>query len=812
MEINRDVWISEMEKRIERDYFKRLNEASAEQLQYACSRQTLGALWDNWARTKQRLYREKYKIAYYFSAEFLMGRWLGNTLINLEAQEAVCTALASAGIDYNVLEDVEVDAGLGNGGLGRLAACFLDSMATHNLPAMGYGIRYKYGMFEQRIIDERQVEVPDNWLKNGEPASIKRPDEAVTVRFGGRVHVEQTGRGMVTYTLEETEDVIAVPYDMPVAGYGTDTVLTLRLWQAESADGFDLGLFQQEDYVRAVEKQNRAEDISRVLYPNDSGPSGKTLRLRQQYFFVAASLRDILNRYKRVWSADLSHLDEAVSIQMNDTHPVIAIAELMRLLIDEEGVSWEEAWEVTMRCCAYTNHTVLSEALEKWPIEIFAALLPRHYQLIEEINRRFLSFLKQLYPDDWQRQSAMAIIGDGMVRMAWLAIVGSHSINGVAELHTQILKNDVLRNWYEIFPEKFNNKTNGVTQRRWLLKANPSLAAFICEKIGKGWITAFDEIAKMKAYADDEAALETFDAIKQQNKRRLADYIWKHNHIRVQPDSIFDVQVKRIHEYKRQLLAVLHIMWLYQRLKKDPQYQVYPRTFIFGGKAASGYKQAKLIIHLINALADLINNDDDIGDKLKVVFLVNYRVSLAEQIFPAADISEQISTAGYEASGTGNMKFMMNGALTLGTMDGANVEIVEQVGRENAFIFGLSADEVRELQQTYNPAEVMSKDSELAEALGMLLSPVLAKNELDEFRPIYNSLIHGIDGNRADTYFVLKDFRAYVDIQKQAEKLYQNRREWTRKAFLNMALSGKFSSDRTVKEYAADIWHIKPLT
>ena len=802
-------WIKDLENRIEYDYFKTLGKATNEQLQFAISRKALSELWRKWLATKNLLYRNKVKMAYYFSAEFLMGRWLGNTLINLGEEKVLSESLKTINIDYNTLEEVEADAGLGNGGLGRLAACFLDSMATHNLPVMGYGIRYRFGMFEQKIVNNEQIELPDNWLRNGDPVGVKRDDKAVKVKFGGHVKVSQNKNGDNIYSIEGAEEVVATPYDIPVIGYKTDTVLTLRLWQASSPDGFDLNLFQNEHYTKAVEKENRAEDISRVLYPGDSGPSGKTLRLRQQYFFVSASLQDIIVRYKEIWGNDIKKLPEAVSVQMNDTHPAIAVAELMRLLVDEEGLGWDEAWQITIKCCAYTNHTVLAEALEMWPIDIFAALMPRHYQIIEEINRRFLGYLRSEYPNNWHKQGSMSIIGDGKVKMAFLAIVGSHSVNGVAALHTQILKDKVLRDWYQLFPDKFNNKTNGVTQRRWLLKANPELASFISSKIGEGWITNLDELTKLKPLAAKDDVLSEFMQIKRRNKQKLANYILANNGVSVRLDSIFDVQVKRIHEYKRQLLAALYVIYLYRELKANPNLDIVPRTFIFSGKAASTYKQAKLIIKLINTLGAVINNDTSLNDKLKVVFLANYRVSLAEKIFPASDISEQISTAGYEASGTGNMKFMLNGAITLGTMDGANVEIVEEAGAENAFIFGLSSDEVTAVRASYSVGELLAKDAELAQILDMLVSGPLTVN--GDFRELYNSLVHGVNGSPADYYMILKDFRSYVSAQKTVDSLFRNQDEWARRAFLNVASAGKFSSDRTVKEYASEIWNIKPF-
>jgi glycogen phosphorylase len=779
-------------------------------LHYVFSREALALLKDNWKETLNHWTKKKAKMAYYFSAEFLMGRWLSNALINMDLYQEAGEAAKKLGVDINLLEEAETDAGLGNGGLGRLAACFLDSLATGDYPSMGYGIRYKYGMFEQKIVNGYQVERPDNWLIHGDVAAICRPDESIEVKFWGRVAIEKGHDQKNYFHLYDYESVIAVPYDLPVPGYKTKTVLTLRLWQASSPDGFDLDLFQAGEYSRAVSKSIQAENISRVLYPNDNTVGGKQLRLRQQYFFVAAGLGDLIRRFKKQWGTDFSKLPDAVAIQLNDTHPVMAIPELMRILVDEEHLTWDAAWQICVRTFAYTNHTLLAEALEKWPINIFAPLLPRIYQIIEEINRRFLHYLHQIFPGDWQKHKEMEIISDGVIKMAWLAIFGSHSINGVAQLHTNLLKNHELKAWFELFPDKFNNKTNGVTQRRWLLKSNPTLSAFITERIGNEWAKDLSQIAKLEAFVDDAKTQQEFLAIKAQSKQQLAKYILQHNNIKVNTDSIFDVQVKRLHEYKRQLLNALHIIYLYQRLKDDPNYHVSPRTFIFGAKAASGYHQAKLIIRLITAIADVVNNDPVVNSKIKVVFLENYRVSLAEKIFPASDISEQISTAGYEASGTGNMKFMMNGALTLGTLDGANVEIAELVGNENAFIFGLTADEVNALKLSYNPQQILAHDAELARVIEALHDPVFASENTHMFEPIYQSLLYGIDGNQPDKYMVIKDFRAYVNAQKQVEVAYANDKVWAKMALINIARSGKFSSDRTIKEYADEIWQIKP--
>ncbi|NIZ46677.1 glycogen/starch/alpha-glucan phosphorylase [Entomospira nematocerorum] len=810
MTINEEEWLRDIEKRVSVDFFKTLSEASLEELHYVFSREALGLLKNNWTNTMHHWNKQKAKMAYYFSAEFLMGRWLSNALINMGVYEEAGEAAQKLGINMNALEEAEADAGLGNGGLGRLAACFLDSLATGDYPSMGYGIRYRYGMFEQKIVNGYQVEKPDNWLEHGDVASIHRPDEAVEVKFWGRVAIEKGKDNHNYFHLYDYESVIAVPYDLPVPGYNTKTVVTLRLWEAVSPDGFDLDLFQAGEYSRAVAKEIQAENISRVLYPNDNTVGGKQLRLRQQYFFVSAGMTDLIRRFKKQWGKDFSKLPDAVAIQLNDTHPVVAIPELMRILVDEEHLNWDSAWQICIRTFAYTNHTLLAEALEKWPINIFAPLLPRIYQIIEEINRRFLHYLHQIFPGDWQRHKEMEIISDGVIKMAWLAIVGSHSINGVAELHTNLLKTQELRLWYELFPDKFNNKTNGVTQRRWLLKANPALSEFITKRIGDAWIKDLNEISKLEAYAEDPTAQREFLAIKAKDKQILAEYIARHNNIKINTSSIFDVQIKRLHEYKRQLLNALHIIYLYQRLKADPNYSIVPRTFIFGAKAASGYHQAKLIIRLINAIADVVNNDPVVSNKIKVVFMENYRVSLAEKIFPAADVSEQISTAGYEASGTGNMKFMMNGAITLGTLDGANVEILELVGHENAFIFGLTAEEVNQHKMSYNPQQLLAHDAELSAVVEALHDPIFATENIHMFEPIYQSLLFGVDGNPPDKYMVLKDFRPYLSANKKLEQAYLDEKKWAKMALINIARSGKFSSDRTIKQYADEIWHIKP--
>ena len=741
-----------------------------------------------------------------------MGRYLGNNLINLKINEAVKETLEELGVDINKVEDQEFDTGLGNGGLGRLAACFLDSMATCKLPGHGYGLRYKYGMFEQKIENGYQVEYPDDWTRYGDPWSIVRMDRVYEVKFGGQIEVHKDEVGKEYFKRVNTENVLAVAYDVPVVGYGNDTINTLRLWEARSPEGFDLKLFNDQTYLQASAKAVEAQDISRVLYPNDTEKDGKLLRLKQQFFFTSASLQDIVRRYKGTYGNDFSKFAEKVAIQLNDTHPVVAIPELMRIFLDSEKLLWDEAWSICKKVFAYTNHTILSEALEKWDIALFQPLLPRIYQIIEEINRRFVEELHQKYPGDFGKIQYMSIIGNGQVRMAWLAIVGSHKVNGVAALHTEILKNSELKDWYDLYPEKFLNKTNGITQRRWLLKANPELSSLITELIGDGWTTDLYKLKELEKYLDDENVLNRVAEIKLHNKERLANYIKETTGIEVNPHSIFDIQVKRLHEYKRQLLNVLHIMDLYNRLKENPLLDIEPRTFIFGAKAASGYRRAKSIIKLINTLAERINNDADINGKIKVVFLENYRVSLAEKIFPAADISEQISTASKEASGTGNMKFMLNGALTLGTMDGANVEIVEEAGLENEFIFGLSAAEVEEFQRNgqYNPFDDYNKVEGLKKVVDQLGDGTFDDDHKGIFRELQTSLLYGVDGSRPDVYFLLRDFDSYREAQTRIDNAYKNKKDWARKALINIANAGKFSSDRTIMEYAREIWNIEP--
>ena len=737
-----------------------------------------------------------------------MGRALGNNLINLSAYKEVKEALNEIGVDINAIEDQEPDPALGNGGLGRLAACFMDSLATLGYPAYGCGIRYRYGMFKQQISDGFQIEVPDNWLKDGYPFELRRPEYCYEVKFGGYVQESTDENGELHFEQKDYQSVLAVPYDMPIVGYDNNVVNSLMIWDAEPKNGFSLESFDQGDYDKAVEQENLARNLVEVLYPNDNHVKGKELRLKQQYFFVSASIQRALARFKKHHS-DLKDLPNKAVFQMNDTHPTVAVAELMRILVDEEHLSWDDAWDITTRCVAYTNHTIMAEALEKWPIEIFQRLLPRVYQIIEEINRRFILEIQEKYPGNYDKIKKMAILYDGQVKMAHLAIVAGYSVNGVAKLHTEILKKQELKDFYEMMPEKFNNKTNGITQRRFLMHANPLLADWITDHIGDGWITDLPELAKLKVYADDKKALQEFMNIKYQNKVRLAKYIQEHNGIEVNPHSIFDVQVKRLHEYKRQLMNILHVMYLYNEIKAHPEMDFYPRTFIFGAKAAAGYRRAKLTIKLINSVADVINNDASINGKLKVVFIENYRVSNAELIFAAADVSEQISTASKEASGTGNMKFMLNGAPTLGTMDGANVEIVEEVGAENAFIFGLTADQVINYENNggYDPNVIYNTDEEIRQVLMQLINGTFS-NDTELFRDLYDSLLNTKNTDRADRYFILADFRSYADAQKRVEAAYRDEKGWAKKALLNTACSGKFTSDRTIQEYVDDIWHL----
>ena len=791
-------------------YRKTIDEATPQQLFQAVSYAVKDVIIDDWIETQKRYDETDAKTVYYMSMEFLMGRALGNNLINMTAYKEVKEALEEMNIDLNVIEDQEPDAALGNGGLGRLAACFLDSLATLNYPAYGCGIRYRYGMFKQKIKDGYQVEVPDNWLKEGNPFEIRREEYAKEVRFGGNIRFEKDPvTGKDKFIQENYESVMAVPYDMPIVGYGNHVVNTLRVWDAKPITDFKLDEFDRGNYHKAVEQENLAKLIVDVLYPNDNHYSGKELRLKQQYFFISASLQALIEKYKKK-HGDIRKLHEKVVIQMNDTHPTVAVPELMRLLIDVEGLSWEDAWEVTSKTCAYTNHTIMAEALEKWPIDLFSKLLPRIYQIVQEIDRRFLIKVREMYPGNEEKVRKMAILMNGQVRMANMAIVAGFSVNGVAQLHTEILEKQELKDFYQMMPEKFNNKTNGITQRRFLAHGNPLLADWITDKIGDGWITDLSQIAKLKPLVEDEDARREFMEIKYQNKVRLAKYIKEHNGIDVDPRSIFDIQVKRLHEYKRQLLNILHIMYLYNQIKEHPEMSFYPRTFIFGAKAAAGYLRAKETIKLINSVADVVNNDRSINGKLKVVFIEDYRVSNAEILFAAADVSEQISTASKEASGTGNMKFMLNGAPTLGTMDGANVEIVDEVGIDNAFIFGLSADEVINYEQNggYNPYDIYNNDPDIRRVVDQLVDGTYANGDKEMYRDLYNSLLNNQGGARADMYFILKDFRSYADAQARAMEAYKDTDKWAKMALKNTACCGKFSADRTIQEYVDDIWHL----
>ena len=790
-------------------YRKTLEEATQEQVFQAVSYTVKDVIIDNWLETQNAYEEQDPKVLYYMSMEFLMGRALGNNLINLGAYGEVKEALEELGFDLNCIEDQEPDPALGNGGLGRLAACFLDSLATLNYCAYGCGIRYRYGMFKQKIEDGFQIEAPDNWLKNGYPFELRRPEYAKEVHFGGYVRVEYDhATGQNKFIHEGYQAVKAIPYDMPIVGYNNKVVNTLRIWDAEPIVDFELDSFDKGDYKKAVEQENLARNIVEVLYPNDNHYAGKELRLKQQYFFVSASIQAAIEKYKKNHS-DIRKLYEKVCFQMNDTHPTVAVAEFMRILVDEEGLGWDEAWEITTKCCAYTNHTIMSEALEKWPIELFSRLLPRVYQIIEEINRRFILDIQAKYPGNYEKIKKMAIIYDGQVKMAHLAIVAGFSVNGVARLHTEILKNQELHDFYEMMPQKFNNKTNGITQRRFLLHGNPLLAKWVTDHIGPDWITDLPQLKKLAVYAEDEKALQEFMNIKYQNKVRLAKYILEHNGVEVDPHSIFDVQVKRLHEYKRQLLNILHVIYLYNQIKQHPEMDFYPRTFIFGAKASAGYHTAKKIIKLINSVADVVNNDTSINGKLKVVFIENYRVSNAEMIFAAADVSEQISTASKEASGTGNMKFMLNGAPTLGTMDGANVEIVEEVGAENAFIFGLSSDEVINYENNggYDPNVIYNTDGDIRQVLMQLINGTFS-DDTELFRDLYDSLLNTKNTDRSDRYFILADFRAYAEAQKRVEEAYRDEKRWAKMALLNTAHSGKFTSDRTIQEYVDDIWKL----
>ena len=809
---NKDAFKKSVSDNVKNLYRKTLTEASRQEIFQAVSYTVKDVIIDQWIATQHVLDRDDPKILYYMSMEFLMGRALGNNLINLTCYNEVKEALAEMGVDLNLIEDEEPDPALGNGGLGRLAACFMESLATLGYPAYGCGIRYHYGMFRQKIKDGFQIEEPDDWLKNGYPFELKRPEHSYEVKFGGYVSARTDETGRTRFVHENYQSVMAIPYDMPIIGYNNNVVNTLMIWDAEPKQSFELDAFDKGDYKKAVEQQNLARNLVEVLYPNDNHIAGKELRLKQQYFFVSASLQRAVDRFKKN-HADISMLPEKVAIQMNDTHPTVAVAELMRILLDDEGLSWDEAWSITTKTCAYTNHTIMAEALEKWPIEIFSRLLPRIYQIVEEINRRFILKIQEEFPNDGDKIRKMAIIYDGQVKMAHLAIAASYSVNGVARLHTEILKKRELNDFYQMFPQKFNNKTNGITQRRFLMHGNPLLASWVTEHIGADWITNLSYMSKLAIYADDEKMQQEFMNIKYQNKLRLAKYIQQHNGVEVDPRSIFDVQVKRLHEYKRQLLNILHVMYLYNELKEHPDLDFIPRTFIFGAKAAAGYRNAKLTIKLINSVADVINNDKSIDGKIKVVFIEDYKVSNAELIFAAADVSEQISTASKEASGTGNMKFMLNGALTLGTMDGANVEIAEEVGKDNIFIFGMSADEVieHEKKRDYDPMQIFNQDQDVRKVLMQLINGMYSPNDPELFRDLYNSLLNTQCTQYADTYFILADFRSYVEAQKRVMEAYKDEKNWAKSAILNVAHSGKFSSDRTIQEYVDDIWHLNRI-
>lgn len=810
---DKEAFKKEIIDNVKRQYRKKIEDASPAEVFQAVAFAVKDVIIDEWIATYRVYEQEEVKILYYLSMEFLMGRALGNNIINICAQEEIREVLDELGFDLNVIEDQEPDAALGNGGLGRLAACFLDSLATLGYPAYGCGIRYRYGMFKQKIQDGYQVEVPDEWLKDGNPFEVRRAEYATEIKFGGDVRSFWDGEKTV-FAHENYQSVMAVPYDIPVVGYGNNVINSLRVWDAQPINSFNLESFAKGDYKKAVEQENLARNICEVLYPNDEHYAGKELRLKQQYFFISASVQRAVSKYMET-NSDIKMLSEKVVFQLNDTHPTVAVPELMRILLDEYLLTWEEAWAVTTKTCAYTNHTIMSEALEKWPVDLFRKLLPRIYQIVEEINRRFILDIQNKFPGNQQMVQQMAILADGQVKMAHMAIAGSFSVNGVARLHTEILKNQELKPFYQMYPEKFNNKTNGITQRRFLLHANPLLAGWVTQKVGPGWITDLEHnMKKLLPFADEEKSREEFLDIKYCNKVRLAEYIKAHNHIEVDPNSIFDVQVKRLHEYKRQLMNILHVMYLYNQLKDNPGLDVVPRTFIFGAKAAAGYRRAKLTIKLINAVADVVNNDAGIQGKLKVVFIEDYRVSNAEIIFAAADVSEQISTASKEASGTGNMKFMLNGALTIGTMDGANVEIVEEVGKDNAFIFGLSSDEVinYELHGGYNPMDIYNQDQEIRRVLMQLINGFYSPKDPELFRDIYNSLLNTYSSDRADTYFILKDFRSYAKAHEQIDAAYRDRQWWAKAAITNIACSGKFTSDRTIEEYVRDIWHLKKVT
>ncbi|SEF83728.1 starch phosphorylase [Eubacterium ruminantium] len=805
VEFDKEGFKREVINNVKTLYRRDIEEATPQMIYQAVAYTVKDDIIDRWIATHKVYKKQNVKKVYYLSMEFLIGRLLGNNILSLGYYPQIQEALEEMGFDMNFIEDQERDPALGNGGLGRLAACFLDSLSTLGYPAYGCGIRYRYGMFKQKIKDGYQYEAPDDWLKNGYPFEVKRAEYAVEVKFGGYVRVEQKD-GRNHFIQEGYSAVRAVPYDLPVVGYGNNVVNTLRIWDAEAPQEFNLESFDKGEYAKAVEQANLARTLVEVLYPNDNHISGKELRLKQQYFFISASVQRAILKFKEN-NEDIHDLPEKVVFQLNDTHPTVCVAELMRILMDEEGLEWDDAWDITTRTCAYTNHTIMSEALEKWPIELFSRLLPRVYQIVEEINRRFVIRIQEMYPGNQDKVKSMAILYDGQVKMAHLAIAGSFSVNGVAKLHTEILKKRELKDFYEMRPDQFNNKTNGITQRRFLAHGNPLLAKWLNDNIGDGWITDLSQIKKVKVLVDDPKYQQEFMNIKYQNKLRLAQYIKENNGIDVDPNSIFDVQIKRLHEYKRQLLNILHVMHLYNELKENPDMDMYPRTFIFGAKAAAGYKRAKLTIKLINSVADVINNDASIDGKIKVVFIEDYRVSNAEILVAAADVSEQISTASREASGTGNMKFMLNGAPTIGTMDGANVEIVEEVGAENAFIFGLSADEVMKYEREggYNPWDIYNSNQNVRRVLTQLINGMYSKDDPERFRDLYDSL------TKEDVYFILKDFDSYAEAQKRVDEAYRDTAGWARMAMMNTACSGKFSSDRTIEEYVKDIWHLEKV-
>lgn len=812
MNIDKNDFRSKLVENVKTLARKTIETASPEQIYEALVFTIRDYVTDKWIATYDTYEKADEKSVYYLSMEFLMGRFLGNAILNMTMYDEVKEVLEELNIDYNTLEDVERDPGLGNGGLGRLAACFLDSLSTLEYPACGCGIRYHYGIFEQKIENGYQVETPDNWLEGGDMWGVKKPELSMEVKFGGTVRAVKNENGGFRFVQENYQSVIAVPYDYPVVGYNNNTINTLRLWDAEAKNKFDLKSFNEGNYTKAVEEQNLARTLSEVLYPADEHYQGKELRLRQQYFFISATVQRVVEKFKALHDGHFELLPEKIAFQLNDTHPSVAVAELMRVLVDENGLDWDKAWEITRKCCAYTNHTIMSEALEKWPIELFSRILPRIYMIVEEINRRFCKQLIERFGNDPEKIRNMAIVADGQIKMAYLAIVGSHSVNGVAALHTEILKNQELKDFYDIYPEKFNNKTNGITQRRWLGHANPKLAALITETIGDKWYTDLTELKKLVPYADDKEFQKKFMDIKHENKLYLANYFKANMGIDIDPNSIFDIQVKRLHEYKRQLLNIMYVLSLYNELKVNPALDIAPRTFIFGAKAAAGYRRAKLIIKFINSVAELINNDETIDGKIKIIFAENYRVSLAEKLIPAADVSEQISTASKEASGTGNMKFMLNGAITLGTLDGANVEIKEEVGDDNIFIFGLKAEEVIELtlNNTYNPWHIYNMNQDVRTVLTQFINGTL-DSDTELFRELYEVLLNGYNGSRADEYYILKDFEAYAEAQDSIDKAYKDKERWAKMAIMNTACAGKFSSDRTIKEYAEEIWGLKPV-